>query len=53
MPSAKIILNLNNGLITNGQIINFDFFDDMHTYVLPISEIVEKVKREILKKGDV
>lgn len=53
MPSAKIILNLNNGLITNGQIINFDFFDDMHTYVLPISEIVEKVKREILKKGGV
>lgn len=53
MPSAKIILNLDNELITNGQIINFDFFDDMHTYVLPVSEIIEKVKREILKKGGV
>ena len=53
MPLAKIILNLDNKLIANGQIINFDFFDDMHTYVLPVSEMMEKIKREILKKGGV
>lgn len=53
MPSAKIIFNLDNGFIANGQIVNFDFFDDIHTYILPASEIIEKVKREILKKGGV
>lgn len=51
MPSAKIMLNFDNELIANGQIVNFDFFDDMHTYVLPISEIIGDVKKELLKKG--
>ena len=31
IPSAKITLNFENELISNGQIVNFDFFDDMNT----------------------
>ena len=53
MPSAKIMLNFDNELIANGQIVNFDFFDDMHTYVLPITEIIGEIKKELLKKGGV
>lgn len=52
IPSAKITLNFENELISNGQIVNFDFFDDMHTYILPISEISGQIKRELLKKGE-
>lgn len=51
IPSAKIILNFENELIANGQIINFDYFDDMHTNILPISEISGQIKKELLKKG--
>lgn len=51
IPSAKIILNFENELISNGQIVNFDFFDDMNTYILPISEISGQIKKELLKKG--
>ena len=51
IPSAKITLNFENNLISNGQIVNFDFFDDMHTYILPISEISGQIKKELLKKG--
>ena len=51
MPSAKIILNFDKELIVDGQIVNYDFFDDMDNYVSPISEILEKIKKELLKKG--
>ena len=51
IPSAKITLNFENELISNGQIVNFDFFDDMNTYILPISEISGQIKKELLKKG--
>ena len=51
IPSAKITLNFENELISNGQIVNFDFFDDMNTYILPISEISGQIKEELLKKG--
>lgn len=51
IPSAKITLNFENALISNGQIVNFDFFDDMNTYILPISEISGQIKKELLKKG--
>ena len=51
IPSAKITLNFENELIFNGQIVNFDFFDDMNTYILPISEISGQIKKELLKKG--
>lgn len=53
MPSAKIILNFDHELIANGQIVNLDFFDDMYTCVLPISEIIGKIKKELMKKGGV
>lgn len=53
MPSAKIIFNFANELIIDGQIINFDFFDDMHTYVLPVSEIIGEIKKQLLKKEGV
>lgn len=49
IPSAKITLNFENELISNGQIVNFDFFDDMNTYILPISEISGQIKKELLK----
>ena len=51
IPSAKITLNFENELISNGQIVNFDFFDNMNTYILPISEISGQIKKELLKKG--
>lgn len=51
IPSAKITLNFENELISNGQIVNFDFFDDMNTYILLISEISGQIKKELLKKG--
>lgn len=51
IPSGKITLNFENELISNGQIVNFDFFDDMNTYILPISEISGQIKKELLKKG--
>ena len=51
IPSAKITLNFENELISNGQIVNFDFFDDMNTYILPLSEISGQIKKELLKKG--
>lgn len=51
IPSAKITLNFENELISNGQIVNFDFFDDMNTYILPISEISGQIKKELLKNG--
>lgn len=51
IPSAKITLNFENELISNGQIVNFVFFDDMNTYILPISEISGQIKKELLKKG--
>lgn len=51
IPSAKITLNFENELISNGKIVNFDFFDDMNTYILPISEISGQIKKELLKKG--
>lgn len=51
IPSAKIALNFENELISNGQIVNFDFFDDTNTYILPISEISGQIKKELLKKG--
>lgn len=51
IPSAKITLNFENELISNGQIVNFDFFDDINTYILPISEISGQIKKELLKKG--
>lgn len=50
IPSAKIILKIKNEFIVEGQIINFDFFDDMHICILPASEIAEQIKRELLKK---
>lgn len=53
MPSAKIILNFVNEFIANGQIVNLDFFDDLHTYVLPIFDIIEEIKKELLKKGGI
>ncbi len=53
MPSAKIMLNFDNELISDGRIVNFDFFDDMHTYALSVSEIIGEVKKELLKKGGV
>lgn len=53
MPSTKIILNFVDKFIASGQIVNLDFFDDVHTYVLPISEIIEEIKKELLKKGGV
>ena len=53
IPSAKIMINFENELIADGEIINFDFFDDMHTYVLPVSEIIGEVKKQLLKKGGV
>lgn len=53
MPSAKIMLNYNNELIAEGKIINFDFFDDIYTDVLPVSEIIRQIKKELLKKGEV
>ena len=52
IPSAKITLNFENELISNGQIVNFDFFDDMNTYILPISEISGQIKKELLKRED-
>ena len=42
--------DLHNEFIVEGQIINFDFFDDMHICILPASEIAEQIKRELLKK---
>ena len=52
IPSAKIIFSFENELIANGKITNFDFFDDIFTYVLPISEIIGQIKKEILQKGE-
>lgn len=51
MPSAKIMLNLENEFIVDGQIVNFDFFDDMPICIFPVSEIIVQIKRELLKKA--
>lgn len=51
MPSAKIILNFDKELIVDAQIVNYDFFDDMDIYNLPISKILEAIKKKLLKKG--
>lgn len=51
IPSAKITLNFENQLISDGKIVNFDFFDDIHTCIFPIAEISGQIKKELLKKG--
>lgn len=51
MPSAKIILNFDKEFIVDAQIVNYDFFDDMDNYNLPISKILEAIKKKLLKKG--
>lgn len=51
IPSAKITLNFENQLISDGKIVNFDFFDDIHTCIFPIAEISGQIKKELQKKG--
>lgn len=53
IPSAKITLNFENQLISDGKIVNFDFFDDIHTCIFPIAEISGQIKKELLKKGGI
>lgn len=53
LPSAKIKLNFDNEFIKNGQIINFDFFDNMINDILPMSAIIKKIKNELLEKAGV
>lgn len=52
-PSAKIIFNIDDKIIANGEIINFDFFNHMYSSVLSPFEIIEQIKNEVLKKGGV
>lgn len=53
IPSAKIILNIEEDTISSGEIINYDFFDYMYTGRLSPFEIIKEIKKEILKKGGI
>ena len=46
-----IVLNFDKELIVDAKIVNYDFFDDMDNYNLPISKILEVIKNKLLKKG--
>lgn len=51
IPSAKITLTIEDKIIKNAQIINYDFFDCMEFGTLSPFEIIEMIKEQILKKG--
>lgn len=52
IPSAKIILNLSEEIVTNAKIVNFDFFDYMNHEVSSPLSVIEEIKKEILNKGE-
>ena len=51
VPSAKICLDINDKTITNAKIINIDFFDSLELDISTPFEVIEQIKKQILKKG--